>query len=46
MSYTFEGNTKINEGNLGMSLCQIMTVMHTKQAVHLYQVAYYITAPF
>lgn len=46
MSYIFEGKTKINAGNLGMSLCQIMIVMHTKQAVHLCQVAYYITAPF
>lgn len=45
-SYNVEGDTKINAGNLGVSLCQIMIAMHTKQAVHLCQVVYYVIAPF
>lgn len=33
--YNVEGNTKINAGNLEVSLYQIMTATHTKQAEHL-----------
>lgn len=35
VSYSVEGNTKINAGNLEVSLCQIMIATHTKQAEHL-----------
>lgn len=45
-SHNVEGNTKNNVGNLGMSSCQIMTRMHTKQAVHLCQIVYCIIVTF